>query len=276
VNLGTTSSGTPVEINSEYLKSDIKILFTDITLHYFAGFGGDRKSIHPGLASKRTTNQNHSMVIKGLSAPGKLKNNPIHEDMLEAAKMAGADFVINMCFNSSNELFSVYSGSLNSAFEKACSDYLQRYAVSIKAQADLLIISPGGSPYDINLYQSQKALMQCSKCVKEGAPIIFMNEAAGGIGNSVFEQWNEKYRIKDEIIRAIETHFEQGANNVLNQRNFTERNKIYIYTSLPGGIVSAFGMEKIDDLNEIVHKLTQNTSLIYIIKNGSKMMINRN
>ena len=273
VHIGTTSYGTPVEINEEYINSEFKILFTDVTLHYFAGFGGDRKSIHPGLASIRTTNHNHSMVIQGKSAPGKLDGNPIHEDMLEAAKLARADFVINMCFNSNNELFAIYSGALNSAFIKACSEYLDRYSVHIQGEADLLLISPGGFPYDLNLYQSQKTLIQCNSCVKKGAPIIFFNEASGGIGNLIFETWNALYKNEKDIIEAIHTHFEQGANNVLNQINFTTRNQIFIYTELAKDKVEHFGMKKIENLDDMVNILSKDAKKIYIIKHGSKIMI---
>lgn len=94
--IGITTRGTPVLINEIYLNADIRILLTDITMHYFAGFGGDRKSILPGVAAHESVDANHKMVTMQGAQTGKLKGNPIHEDMLEAARFAKPDAFLRL------------------------------------------------------------------------------------------------------------------------------------------------------------------------------------
>ncbi|MEM3585748.1 MAG: nickel-dependent lactate racemase, partial [Candidatus Jordarchaeaceae archaeon] len=99
VYIGTTSRGTRVSINPLVAKADLKILTGDICYHFFAGYGGGRKSILPGVASKEAIMKNHSMVTNPKSEIGVLDGNPIHEDMVEAARFAHPSIIVNTVQN---------------------------------------------------------------------------------------------------------------------------------------------------------------------------------
>ncbi|MBD3351540.1 MAG: nickel-dependent lactate racemase, partial [Candidatus Lokiarchaeota archaeon] len=209
ISLGTTSRNTPVLINQTYVGAAFRILLTDITLHYFAGFGGDRKSILPGVAARSTIESNHKLLFKKGVGPGILDGNPVHEDMLEGAKFIGADFVCNICLNDQNKIFHIASGRLNEAFRTAVNKYKEIFSVRVTKQADLLLISQGGYPYDINYYQSQKALQQCIKAVKPGGTIIYFTQSSEGIGNEVLEKNLRIFNTSDDILKVLEQEFRQ-------------------------------------------------------------------
>ncbi|MHA1792917.1 MAG: nickel-dependent lactate racemase [Promethearchaeota archaeon] len=188
VDLGETSRGTKIKVNKIYHEADCKILLTDTTFHYYAGFGGDRKSILPGVSSRETINHNHGMLIDPNSKTGNLDNNPVHLDMVEAANIVGADFVINVIAKG-KEIIDIKAGELGVAFMENTRTLKEIFEVEIDRQADLIIVSAGGYPKDINLYQGTKGLTHTKEGVKQGGHVIYIAECVDGIGHAVFEDW---------------------------------------------------------------------------------------
>ncbi|MHA1680324.1 MAG: nickel-dependent lactate racemase [Promethearchaeota archaeon] len=190
VNLGKTSFGTPIKINKTYMDSDCKILLTDTTFHYYAGFGGDRKSILPAVSGVETINHNHGMLIDPNSKTGNIDGNPVHLDMMEVAKAAGADFVINVLARG-KEVIDIKAGEQGVAFSKTIAMLKDIFEIPIQEQADLIIVSAGGYPKDINLYQGTKGITHTKDAVKQGGHVVYLAECADGIGHAVFEEWIE-------------------------------------------------------------------------------------
>jgi nickel-dependent lactate racemase/DNA-directed RNA polymerase subunit K/omega len=190
VDYGKTSRGTPIRINKTYSEADCKILITDVSFHYYAGFGGDRKSIVPAIAGDDTINANHAMLMDANATTGNLASNPVNLDMVEGAKKVGADFVINVVAHGT-DVIDVKAGELGVAFEEAVNVVKNSFQIGIEKQADLLIVSAGGTPKDINLYQATKAITQTIGAVKSGGQIIFLAECTEGIGHPAFEEWIE-------------------------------------------------------------------------------------
>ncbi len=83
------------------LEADFRITIGKVEPHEFAGFSGGRKSVLPGISSEKTIRMNHrpEMIMKKKSRPGKLDNNIIHLDMLEAVKLLKIHFSINFVLN---------------------------------------------------------------------------------------------------------------------------------------------------------------------------------
>ncbi|NMC05906.1 MAG: nickel-dependent lactate racemase, partial [Candidatus Lokiarchaeota archaeon] len=192
VDLGKTTRGTPVRVNKLYHDADCKILLTDVTFHYHAGFGGDRKSIMPAICGADCINNNHSLLVDPNSRAGNLDGNPVHLDMVEAAKMVGADFVINVICESGKNVIDIKAGELGVAFQQAVEIYKAHFNVRIEKQADMIIVSSGGYPKDINLYLATKALTQAIDAVKQGGSVVLLAECSEGIGNDNFEAWIEE------------------------------------------------------------------------------------
>ncbi len=195
--IGTTTRGTRVELNRQLIEADRIILTGVITYHYFAGFGGGRKSILPGVASFETIQANHKLVLNSLSCGGMnemartaiLDGNPIHEDMEEAAFMASPDFLVNLVLNDQREIAGVFAGDFISAYRKGCDFIDENYRVGLEVAADVVIVSGGGYPKDLNFVQSHKAMDNAANALREGGTMILVAEAAEGFSSPVYEEW---------------------------------------------------------------------------------------
>jgi nickel-dependent lactate racemase len=188
--LGTTTDGTPVLVNRLYVDADLKILTGYTEPHFFAGFAGGRKAILPGIAGEASIRGNHSAAHIGhdQSRFVKTRGNPLHEDMLEAAKKAGADFIVNVCLDEHHRIVKVATGELEAAHQVLV-DYMNE--TSVKAfddYYDIVIVNNGGYPLDQNLYQAVKSMAIGEMAVKEGGVIIAANEQSDGVGSDEFEQ----------------------------------------------------------------------------------------
>ena len=204
VYVGETSRGTLLEINSLVPNFDVRILTGYIEPHEFAGFTGDGKSILPGVSGMDTINRNHSleMLDHPKSRVGVLEGNPIHEDIVEAARMVGVDFITNVVLNSKKEIAKVVAGDLVEA-HRAGVKFNERYAsLEVGRKADIVITS-SGYPLDIDFYQSVKSLVAAEPFVAEGGAIILLAECKIGIGPHLFYSWMRTCSSPDQIMERI-------------------------------------------------------------------------
>lgn len=183
VSLGCTKSGMPVQINKDFAFADVKITTGLITPHHSAGFSGGRKSVVPGIAGLECLKTHHSFPIRpSRPAMGWLDGNPFHEEALEAARIAGVDFIVNTVDNEKRELVEVVAGDLNEAHLKGVEVCKKIWTVELPEKADVVIASPGGFPRDFDLHQAQKAIACSELACREGGRIILCAEARDGIG----------------------------------------------------------------------------------------------
>ncbi len=184
--LGKTRFGTDVELNRELLWAERIITINSIEPHYFAGYTGGRKCFIPGIAGIKTITQNHNLLLQPGSAPFSLKDNPVHLDMTEAAKMIPKPvFSIQLVQDSKHRLLSVHYGDLFTSFQKACADAYKVFAVQVKQKADI-ILSVLQAPYTINFYQSQRAVEFAIPALKPGGIQITVSACYDGVGNDEF------------------------------------------------------------------------------------------
>lgn len=200
VDLGVTSFGTPILIDSCVTTADKVIVTGAVSLHPMAGFGGGRKALMPGVAGLATIMNNHSLALSPqvgdgcnpLCETGLLTNNPLHEDMMEVAEKISPDFLVNMVFTPEGKLHEVVAGHWQKAWEKGCKDLLVMAGVPIKEQADVVFASAGGSPKDMNLYQSCKAHMNAVFAIKKGGILILTLECPDIKEPAIFTEWFSK------------------------------------------------------------------------------------
>ena len=172
--LGVTSFGTPILIDSYVAEADKVIITGAVSLHPMAGFGGGRKAVMPGVSGHATIMHNHAIALapkvgdgcNPLCETGLLEGNPLHEDMVEVTKKLDPAFLVNMVFTPEGKLHEVVAGHWYKAWEKGCKDLVAMAGVPIKELADVVFASAGGSPKDMNLYQSCKAHMNAVFAVK--------------------------------------------------------------------------------------------------------------
>ena len=162
--VGTTSLGNDVEIDEQVLRHDVIVLTGSIGFHYFAGYSGGRKSLLPGVASKESIQFNHLLVLNR-NGPGRnpdvgvarLEGNPIHEDMVEAARLVDRRlFVHNTILDSARRVRKTFSGHWLEAHQRGARDYFDHHSVSLEGKRGLAIVSCGGFPRDINMIQATR------------------------------------------------------------------------------------------------------------------------
>ncbi len=189
VHLGTLPSGAEFECNRIAVESDLIVTEGFIEPHFFAGYSGGRKSILPGISSAKTVSQNHSYpaVANPHAVAGVLNGNPIHEDMLEAAKMAGVAWILNVALDQEKRVRAAFAGDLELA-HRAGTEYVSRHSSCPQVLGDIVLTSNGGYPLDQNLYQSPKAMATADVCCREGGVIIMCCACEDGIGGTNFEK----------------------------------------------------------------------------------------
>ena len=189
VHLGTLPSGAELWVNRVAVDCDLLVTEGFIEPHFFAGFSGGRKSILPGVCNAATVNENHS--YRAISSPysnaGTLEHNPIHEDMVCAARMAGVGFILNVALNGEKKVIAAFAGDLEEAHAEGVS-FVRSLAQCPGVTGDIVITSNGGYPLDQNLYQSPKAAATAEACCRDGGVIILCASCADGIGGSYFEK----------------------------------------------------------------------------------------
>ncbi len=202
--LGNTIRGLPIHVNSYLASADVKILTGTIAVHHSMGYGGGRKSILPGVIGQETLNIHHSFPLRPYKpAMGWIDGNGFHEEAVEAARMAGVDFILNVIQNDRKQVSRVVAGDSQEAFLEGVKYLDDRCKVKISEESDITITSPGGYPKDINLHQAQKAVSAAEMFQKKGGVIILAAECQDGIGK--FKGWLQEARSPEQVIERFKS-----------------------------------------------------------------------
>ena len=187
--LGETARGTPVQINSEYMKADYRIVIGNIEPHQFQGFSGGVKSAAIGLAGVETINHNHAMMREEKARLGEYKANPARQDVEEIGAMIGIDFAVNALLNREKRIVKAFAGHPAAVMLAGIPEARTLYQVPVQAPFDLMIASPGGHPKDINLYQAQKGLAHAALATRNGGRLVLCAACPEGSGSADYESW---------------------------------------------------------------------------------------
>lgn len=183
----TLPSGADFNVNKLATECDLLITEGFIEPHFFAGFSGGRKSILPGICSQETVNENHS--YKAISSPyantGVLEHNPIHEDMVCAARAVNVQFIFNVALNGEKKVIAAWAGDLEQAHAAGVA-FIRKWSQCPGITGDIVVTSNGGYPLDQNLYQSPKAVATAEACAGEDGVIIMCCSCADGMGGTHF------------------------------------------------------------------------------------------
>jgi nickel-dependent lactate racemase len=187
VDLGKLPSGGELIINKLAYEADLLVAEGFIEPHFFAGFSGGRKSILPGIASRTTVCYNHNaeFIDSPYARTGVIEGNPIHEDMLYAARAAHLAFICNVVVSASHEVLFAVAGDCDRA-HVAGRNFLLQYCQVDKIPADIVISTNGGYPLDQNIYQAVKGMTAAEATVNEGGVIIMVAKSSDGHGAPVF------------------------------------------------------------------------------------------
>ena len=210
VRLGTTSRGTHVDITRTVAETDVRICLGNIEFHYFAGYSGGAKAIMPGVSTPEAIGQNHRMMVSQDACAGKLDGNPIREDIEEAGRLCGIDFIVNVVLDEHKRIVHAVAGDPVLAHRAGCGYLDKMYRCPITQKADIVLVSQGGAPKDANLYQTQKALDNAKHAVKKGGTVILIGACPEGFGSVAFERWLRDAPSAHALVERIGKEFQLG------------------------------------------------------------------
>ena len=187
VKIGQLPSGGDCIINRIAAETDLLIAEGFIESHFFAGFSGGRKSVLPGVASYKTIMANHSgdFIDSEKSRTGNLDHNPIHEDMLYAARTANLAFIVNVVLDGEKHIIGSFAGDMVEAHKVGC-EFVRELAHVTKIPCDIAVSTNGGFPLDQNIYQAVKGMTAAEATNKEGGVIIMVAGCQDGHGGEGF------------------------------------------------------------------------------------------
>ena len=274
--LGTTDGGVVVEVNSALKEFSRVFLTGGITFHYFAGFTGGRKSICPGLASAKTIEGTHMLALdfetggrrSGVQT-GRLEGNPVHEECERVASLIAPAFSINTVVDEKKRALKVFCGDWRLAHRAACNYYLAQYSVAVPEKRDIVIVSCGGFPHDINLIQAHKALDMAAIACKHGGTIILLAACSDGLGRPDFLKWfdeNESRTLAERLVNGYEVNG-QTAWALLTK---AERYRVCLVSALPPEDVMRMRMVPVRTISEALEHAGSGDG--YIMPRGAAVL----
>lgn len=259
-NLGKTSRGTDVYLRRDIVEASFLLTFGAISHHYFAGYGGGRKLIFPGLGYKPAIYQNHGLFLDGAArklAPGcqagVLDGNPLAEDLFEVESFRQPDLAIHGILNSRGEVCDLLTGSGREVFRNACLFHGRNCEFKHSEQYDLVLASCGGYPKDINFIQAHKAVHNAAVFVRDGGHLILLAECRDGVGSQTFLPWLELESYEAAFQRLLE-HYQGNGGTALAMMEKLKRIRISLVTEIndkESGIIG-FNRISMDSARQLV------------------------
>ncbi len=213
INIGTLPSGGELSINRIAHEADLIVSEGFIEPHFFAGFSGGRKSVLPGIASREAVLANHcsEFIAHPCARTGILENNPIHNDMLWAAKCAKLEFIVNVVIDENKRPIFAVAGDAEAAHKRGC-EFLSDLCRVKACPADIVITTNGGYPLDQNIYQAVKGMTAAEASVKEGGVIIMLAKSNDGHGG---EQFYRQLADEPDIDKTMQTFLSRSRNETV-------------------------------------------------------------
>lgn len=211
VKIGTLPSGGELIINKLAAEADLLLAEGFIEPHFFAGFSGGRKSVLPGIASRKTVMYNHNgrFIASPYARTGMIEGNPIHTDMLSAARQAKLAYVVNVVINAEKEVMYAVAGDVDEA-HTAGRDFLCGQCRVSPIPADIVISTNGGYPLDQNIYQAVKGMTAAEATVNKGGVIIMLAQCGDGHGGrSFYETFRDEKDLKRMTEKFVSTPAEE-------------------------------------------------------------------
>lgn len=251
--LGTTSRGTPVDIFTPVAEADFKICMGNIEYHYFAGYSGGAKAIMPGVSTRDAIQNNHSAMVRPEACAGRLEGNPVREDIEESGAILGIDFIVNVVLNEKKEIIKCFSGDKIKAHREGCKFLDSFYAIELEKKADIILVSAGGFPKDINMYQAQKALDNAKHAIKDGGIIIWIAECSEGLGEKHFEDWMTGHEKSSDMIDHIKRDFVLGGHKAAAIMMVLQKARIILVSGLEPDFVKSVFLEPCDSIEKALN-----------------------
>ena len=188
--LGSTRRGTPVSIDKRFMAADLHISLGFIEQHLMLGFSGGRKLIAPGLAAQETIKVIHSprFMREEMATEGSVSSNPLHDELLEIARMARHDFMLDVTLTRSREISGIFAGDPVKAHAAGVNFIRESSLEYLPEYVDAVITSAAGYPLDLTFYQTIKGITAAQHILRPGGKILVFSECAEGVGSPEFSE----------------------------------------------------------------------------------------
>ncbi|EDM97818.1 hypothetical protein BACCAP_04293 [Pseudoflavonifractor capillosus ATCC 29799] len=259
VSLGKLPSGGELIVDRLAVEADLLVAEGFIEPHFFAGFSGGRKSVLPGIASRKTVIYNHNaeFIASDRARTGIVDGNPIHIDMLYAARAAHLAFICNVVINSDKEVIYAVSGDVDQA-HIAGREFLSSKCKVDAVMSDIVISTNGGYPLDQNIYQAVKGMTAAEATVKEGGVIIMLAKSNDGHGGAEFyKTFKEEKDLKRMMATFMATPKDQTRIDQWQSQIFARllmRATVIYISDAPDEMVSDLHMVPAHSLEEAMKK----------------------
>ncbi|MDQ7095696.1 nickel-dependent lactate racemase [Desulfosporosinus sp. PR] len=271
--LGVTTRGTRVFVNP--LAVGRKVILIGGTIHHLmAGYGGGRKNILPGICGKTTITQNHIHSLSPtlprsnpLIGMGILGQNPVNEDMNEVAAMVAPVFGINVVMDSQSGNCRLFCGHFLRAWEESCRVVQQLMGIPIRKKADVVVVSCGGYPKDINLYQAVKAMINAAEAVKEGGRLIFLAECREGGGAPSYFSWIDSLR-RGTLDADLRRDFTIAGYIFYASCEAMAKAEVLMLTRIPAETLDGMGARVFADIDDLLGEADFKDKDVYVMPYG--------
>lgn len=257
VQIGETRDGAPALLNRRAHEADLRIVTGFIEPHFFAGFSGGPKGLVPGVAGLRTVMSNHgSAHISDPNATfGITHGNPLWEELLRLAKLAGPSFLINVTLNENRDLTNIFSGDLEEAHRQGCQHVKASAMQPVDEPFDIVVTTNSGHPLDRNLYQGVKGMSAAARIVKEGGLIVLACECSDGVpADSPFDRLLREANRPEEILTLLANadapRPEQWQAQI--QALIQRQARVHIHSNLPNETLTACHLAPCPDISQAV------------------------
>jgi nickel-dependent lactate racemase len=275
-----TRRGTPVRVNIALKDAGLVIVLAPVSFHYFAGFGGGRKLILPGCADRHAILANHRLsLVDGKRVklhpscrPGVLEGNPVHEDMCETVAALKPVFAVNFFADREGNIVFLNAGDLVKSHEEACKAYRDVHVCPVTKAYDIVILSAGGYPYDINFLQSHKPLRHAAPAVRKGGTVIYYAECVEGVGSLSLEAALKTK--KEEVLKLAYKKYDLNNQTAVSLYDLADRYQIGMVSTMNADGLVACGMKPCLDAESFLAEALERhgTDRLAVIEEGHGLL----
>ncbi|MGE4424616.1 MAG: nickel-dependent lactate racemase [Pseudodesulfovibrio sp.] len=273
--VGVSTRGTPFEVFRPVAEASRRICLGNIEYHYFAGYSGGIKAIVPGVCSRRTIQANHAFMVDGKAATGNLIDNPVRDDLEALLEFLPVDLILNVVLAPDKTVLHAVAGDCIQAHRAGCAFLDTLYRFPLKKAADIVLVTPGGFPKDLNIYQAQKALDNARYAVRQGGVIIWVAACPEGYGSEVFETWLNEARSPDDLIARVKARFQLGGHKAAAIAMAEKKADVYMVSELEDAVMENMFVTPCPDVETALAKararLGEDASIVIMPFGGSTL-----
>jgi nickel-dependent lactate racemase len=287
VDLGSTSRGTPLLVNSAAVGHDVYVSCSDMKAHYFAGYSNVVKNFLPGVCGFPTIEGNHSWALNPRSTFGihpfhpdeSRRDNPLADDMREAMEMIAKNSKIFLLALVTERRRLVWAGAgKHEPVTTQGMKVLDDIASFFVKPTDRIVVSPGGYPQDKSLYHAQRAIELTKNAVVDSGEILFLAECKDGIAPDLAVEnfYNKLTAPLDTVIESISGKYHLYEHKAYKFAELLQRvSRIKMYTELDEKTVRGAHLEKVTDPQKVIDDwIAEDASIkITVIDKGNKIAI---